>query len=122
MSTLLMFSVAAALSTPLPTQSTSYVKGDVVRLETPADSDPLPDVRVIAVSGDRIQADRSGILVNSERVADVSPQLLEQFAETWDQIVPAGHYFVIAERVGASSAVRYHGLIPAAKIVKKVGK
>ena len=117
---LLALACAVALSAGLQSQPSAFSKGDIVRLVTSAGTDPLPDVRVIAVAGDRIHVDKSRIAVNGEPVRDVSPQLLEQFAETWDQVVPAGHYFVIGERQNDASTVRYHGLIPAAKILRKV--
>jgi hypothetical protein len=56
-------------------------------------------------------------------VEGVSKQLLEQFSEAWDQDVPTGHYFVIADTQTAtgnvSSTVRFHGLIPAGKVLRK---
>ena len=52
-------------------------------------------------------------MVNGESVRDVPPGVLAQFGKPWDQVVPAGHYFVIGERSEASSNVKYHGLIPA---------
>ena len=122
MSKVLALAFAVALAPGFQSQPSAYAKGDIVRLATPAGSDPLPDTRVIAVAGDRIHADKSGITVNREPVRDVSSKLLEQIAETWDQVVPPGHYFVIAERQTDLSAVRYHGLIPAAKILRKVTK
>jgi Signal peptidase, peptidase S26 len=101
----------------------AYMRGDIVELvRAPGDS-ALPDVRIIAVAGDRLQADKRGIRVNEQTVEGVSKQLLEQFAEAWDQEVPTGHYFVIADTQTAtgnvSSTVRFHGLIPAEKIVRK---
>lgn len=117
--------VAAVLSFAFQTQPTAvaYVRGDIVELvRAPGDS-ALPDVRIIAVSGDRLQADRRGIRVNEQTVEGVSKQLLEQFSEAWDQDVPTGHYFVIADTQTAtgnvSSTVRFHGLIPAGKILRK---
>ena len=123
MSKLLIVAAAVAVFTPLQAQTPTYLKGDVVRLVAQAGGDPLPDSRVIAVAGDRIQINKSGIVVNGEPVRDISPQLLEQFARPWEQVVPSGHYFVIGERHdGPDSVVRYHGLIPAEKIVRKVSK
>jgi signal peptidase I len=121
MSKVLVLSIAVALSAVLhPAQEPTYVKGDIVRLAPPTTGDRYPDCRVIAVAGDRIRAQRSGIVVNGEPVEDVSPQMLELFAETWEEVVPAGHYFVIGESHEPSSTVRYHGLIPSEKIVRKV--
>jgi signal peptidase I len=121
--TLLTLAAAVAFSSTVQSTTATYAKGDVVRLAAQANGDPLPDSRVLAVAGDRIQIDRKkGILVNGEPVKAVSQQFLDQVAEPWDQVVPAGHYFVIAERQTSASTVRYHGLIPAAKIVAKLSK
>ncbi len=120
MSKVLIVAAAVACATLLQAQTISYAKGDIVQLVAPAAGDPLPDSRIIAVAGAGIHIAKTGVIVNGERVAEVSREMLDQFAETWDQVVPVGHYFVIGERQAASSTVRYHGLIPAAKIVRKV--
>jgi signal peptidase I len=121
-SKLLIVAAAVALSASLQAQATSYSKGDIVQLVAPATGDPVPDSRVVAVAGDRIHADKSGIVVNGAPVDGISAKLLAQFAKPWDQVVPAGHYFVIGERSETSGSVTYHGLIPAEKIARKVSK
>lgn len=118
--------LATVLSFALQAPAPVYVRGDIVELvRAPGDS-PLPEVRIIAVPGDRLQADRRGIRVNEQTVEGVSKQLLEQFAEAWDQVVATGHYFVIAETekvsTNGSSSVRFHGLIPAEKIARKAAR
>ena len=120
--------LATVLSVAVQAQppAVAYVRGDIVELvRAPGDS-ALPKVRIIAVPGDRLQADKRGIRVNEQTVENVSKQLLEQFAEAWDQDVPTGHYFVIADTQTAtgnvSSTVRFHGLIPAGKIVRKAAR
>jgi signal peptidase I len=121
MSKLFIMLAAIALSPGLQqAQAPTYAKGDVVTLVRPASGDPYPDSRVMAIPGDRLQARRSGILVNGEPVKDVSPGVLEQFVEPWEQVVPPGHYFVIGEKQAGTSAVLYFGLIPSEKIVRKV--
>ena len=111
-----------ALLVPFPrAQAPEYVRGDLVRLITPADGDSLPDCRVIAVAGDQIRVDRMAVTVNGATVGNLPAGILQDFAETWDETVPSGHYFVIGERVNTStSRVRYHGLIPAEKIAGKL--
>lgn len=118
---LLVLVVALALAPAFQAQAPTYSNGDVVRLVKPADGDPLPNSRVIAVAGDRLKIDKSGVLLNGEPVRDVAPQVAEQLG-SWDQIVPVGHYFVLGERQEGGSTLRYNGLIPAAKIAGKVSK
>lgn len=118
--------LATVLSFALQTQPATYVRGEIVELSRAPGDAALPDVRIIAVPGDRLQADVRGIRVNEQTVEGVSKQLLEQFAEPWDQTVPPSHYFVIAETEKASgnvsSTVRFHGLVPAEKIVRKAAR
>ena len=121
MSKLLILVVAMALAPAFQAQPGTDAKGDVVKLVKSAEGDPLPDSRVIAVAGDRLKIDKSAVLLNGESVRDLSPQVAEQLG-TWDQTVPAGHYFVIGERQEGGSTSRYNGLIPAAKIAGKVSK
>ena len=118
--------LATVLSFAFQAQGIVYMPGDIVELvQAPGDS-VLPDVRIIAVPGDRLQADKRGIRVNEQTVEGVSKQLLEQIGESWDQVVPNGHYFVIAETQTAagrvSSTVRFYGLVPAEKIVRKAAR
>jgi len=122
--TMLLPIVAALVLTSASFQSEApqYAKGDVVELQRRSTGESVPDSRVIAVAGDRITADKSGIVVNGERVPGVSPELLEQFAKRWEQVIPAGHYYVIGERQERNSTVRFHGLIPAARILRKIEK
>jgi hypothetical protein len=116
-----LFLTAVALAAPIPAQAPVYAKGDVVRLVVRENGDSYPDSRIVAVASDHLRADKSALTVNNEIVTGVSPELLQMFAEPWDQVTPAGHYFVVAEQRNApNSVVRYHGLIPAEKIVRKI--
>jgi signal peptidase I len=122
-SKLLTVSVMVLLSVFVQAQATQYARGDVVRLQSQANGDPLPDSRIIAIAGDHIQFNKSGVLVNDRVVADLSKPLLAQLtAEPWDQVVPAGHYVVVGERQEASGTVTYHGLIPGSKILGRVNR
>ena len=83
-------------------------------------ADALPDSTVIAVPGDRVQTRKAEILVNGQPVT-LSDNQRQQFVTETDEIVPARHYVVVGERRdGPYSVVTLFGLIPAAKIVKKL--
>jgi signal peptidase I len=113
--------VAAVVSVQLAhTQAPQFMRGDTVRLVAQENGDPLPDSRIVAIAGDRVQIDRSSLTVNGVAVQGVSTELLQTVAEPWDQLVPEGHYFVIGERGTPNDMVRYYGLIPAKKIVRKL--
>ena len=102
-------------------QTPRYVRGDVVRLTAQANGDPYPDSRIIAVAGDRVHIDRSSLIVNGVADADVSSEFLKSVSEPWDQLIPAGHYFVVGERGVPNDTVRFYGMVPAAKIIRKIG-
>src|SRR4051812_30242883 len=117
----LLVAVIAVAGPALHAQVPTYVRGDIVRLVSNDATDPLPDSRILAVPGDRIRVTRTAVMVNGEAVSDVPPALLAQFAEPVEQMIPAGHYFVIGEkRPAPNSVVEYYAVIPAAKIHNKV--
>lgn len=113
--------LAAVLLVPVThAQGARYVRGDTVRLAAPANGGPLPDSRIIAIAGDRVQLDKSSLIVNGVAIQGVSADLLKTVAEPWDQRIPEGHYFVVGESGTPNDMVRYYGLIPAAKIIRKL--
>lgn len=101
-------------------QGARYVRGDTVRLVAQENGAPLPDSRIIAIAGDRLRIDKSSLTVNGLAVQGVSAELLKTVAEPWEQLIPEGHYFVVGESGTPKDMVRYYGLIPAAKIVRKL--
>jgi hypothetical protein len=120
---LLAATVALVVVPALHAQPATYQKGDTVRLVFHDPSNPLPDSRVVAVSGDRIHVTTVALIVNGEAVKDVPAALLAGFTETVDEVIPIGHYFVIGEkRLGPNSVVEYNGIIPGAQILGKVTK
>jgi hypothetical protein len=113
--------VAAALAVQLAhAQTPRYLRGDLVRLTAQANGDPYPDSRIVAVAGDRVHIDRTSLTVNGVAVEGVSAGLLRAVTEPWDQLIPEGHYFVVGERGVPNDMVRFYGMIPAAKIVRKI--
>jgi hypothetical protein len=115
--------VALVVIPALHAQPRNYQIRDTVRLVSTDPSNPLPDSRVVAVSGDRIHVTTVAVIVNGEAVKDVPADLLAGFSQTVDQVIPTGHYFVIGEkRLGPNSIVEYNGIIPNAQILGKVTK
>ena len=113
--------LAAVLLVPVThAQGARYVRGDTVRLAAQANGEPLPNSRILAIPGDRVHIDKSSLTVNGLTVQGVSAELLKTVAEPWDQLIPGGHYFVVGESGTADDMVRYYGLIPAAKIIRKL--
>ena len=101
-------------------QAAKYDRGDTVRLVAQENGQPYPDSRIIAIAGDRVRIDKSSIAVNGEAVQGMSADFLQTVAELWDQLVPEGHYFVVGESGTRNDMVRYYGLIPAGKIIRKL--
>lgn len=113
--------VAAVITVQLGhAQTPQYARGDMVRLGAQENGDPLPDSRIVAIAGDRVHIDRSSLTVNGVSVQGISRDLLQTVSEAWDQLVPEGHYFVVGERGTTNDMVRYYGLIPAKKIIRRV--
>jgi signal peptidase I len=118
-----LFTVGAIvmLSAFVQAQSAQYAKGDVVRVKVQDSGEPTPDCRIIAVAGDRIRVNKSGVFVNDQIVRDVSQTMLNVLTATsWPQVIPAGHYVVIGERKGANHTLAYHGLIRSTQILSRV--
>ena len=101
-------------------QGVRYVRGDTVRLVAQENGEPRPDSRIIAIAGDRVHIDKSSLIVNGLAVQGVSADLLKTVVEPWDQLIPEGHYFVVGENGTPNDMVRYYGMIPAAKIIRKL--
>jgi hypothetical protein len=117
---LLVVLAAIVLVQVINAQGVRYVRGDVVRLVAQDNGDRLPDSRIIAIARDRVHVDRFSITVNGVAVQGVSAELLQGVSEVWDQLVPEGHYFVVGESGTPNDMVYYWGLIPAAKIIRKL--
>lgn len=116
-----LIAVAAVLAIQVAqAQTAQYLRGDTVRLAAQENGDPYPDSRIIAVAGDRVHIDRDSVTVNGKVVEDVSPKLLQTVIEPWERVIPDGHYFVVGERGANDSVVAYYGMIPGAKIVRKL--
>jgi len=92
----------------------TYQRGDLVRLRT--DDGSIVTPTVIAVAGDRLRLDDSGLFVNDVRVA-VPPEFLETVKAGWQQTVPAAHYFVMQDAKAPRSVTRFWGLVPAERIL-----
>ena len=58
--------------------------------------------------------------MNGLAVQGASAELLQTVVEPCDQLVPEGHYFVVGESGTRNDMVRYYGLIPVGKIIRKL--
>jgi hypothetical protein len=70
-------------------------RGDWVRIKSRPNSIP---VRIVAVSGDRIQIAKSGLYLNGVAVPWISRELLSTVDRTREpEIIPADHYFIVGQ-------------------------
>ena len=118
--TVLVVLAAVVLVQVTHAQGARYVRGDTVRLVAQENGDPFPDSRIVAIAGDRVHIDKSSLTVNGLAVQGASAELLQTVVEPWDQLVPEGHYFVVGESGTRNDMVRYYGLIPVGKIIRKL--
>ena len=111
-----LLAVIPFLVASIASAASSYQKGDTVQVHG-ADGKPAsPHIqRVLAVPGDRIRFDTSAARVNGRTIEGVSKRLLK-VCGTWDQAVPAGHYFVAGEETRGHSTSRSCSLLPEARV------
>jgi signal peptidase I len=100
----------------------SYNRGDTVRLHSRDQMRPTPDPRIIAVGGDRVRIDTSGVFVNEIPLTWVSRDFAANYGERpWDSTVPDGHYAVIADYRQNHDVSQFLGFISANSIAGRVG-
>jgi hypothetical protein len=108
------FAVLAALS--VQAQAAEYIRGDEVRVTTADGQTASPPIQhVMAVPGDRIQIDATGLSVNETPIQGLSAKL-PLACGTWDTTVPSGHYFLVGEQIQGQSASRSCSLVPASRV------
>src|SRR5688572_9984658 len=115
--------VLVLLLSPALTAQTmvSYNRGDTVRLLSRDQMKPTPDPRIIAVGGDRVRIDKSGVFVNEIPLTWVSRDFAANYGERpWDSMVPQGHYAVIADYRQNHDVSQFLGFISANTIIGRV--
>jgi hypothetical protein len=111
----LILSLVVIASATTYAQSTTFQRGDLVRVLPTAPSEPNTPVldanapyhragmvlKVVALPNDRIRIDKSAIYVNDVQVTGFSPDFVARVVrapERAPQVVPEGHYFVMGEQ------------------------
>jgi hypothetical protein len=75
-------------------------------------------LKVIAVPGDRVHVVNGNLMTNDTRVEGFSAEFLDRVASSLsEQVVPAGHYYVMGERRENANISEYRGLHPASRLV-----
>ena len=111
----LMLSLVAIASATTYAQSTTFERGELVRVLPTAPSQPSAPIldanaaghragmvlKVVAIPNDRIRIDKSAIYVNDVPVTGFSPDFVARVIrapERAPEVVPEGHYFVMGEK------------------------
>jgi signal peptidase I len=98
----------------------SYNRGDTVRLQS-KDQKRTPDPRIIAVPGDRVRINTSGVFVNDIPLTWVSRDFTANYGtRPLDSFVPEGQYVVIADYRQNHDVSQFLGFVSANTIVGRV--
>jgi signal peptidase I len=115
----LILSLAVLTSVTLQAQTT-FQRGDVVRVKPSTTSQPLTyPLHVIAVGGDKVRLDDSGIYVNDVVVTGFSDHFIKSTRSQPDRVpqtVPEGHYFVFGEMRANQDVSQYWGVQPVSSL------
>ena len=118
-----MLAVLMSSASALMAQTTmGYNRGDTVRIQSKDQSKPSPDPRIVAVAGDRVRIDKSGVFVNEIPLTWVSRDFAANYGarQPWDATVPPGHYVVIADYRMNQEVSQFLGFISENSIVGRV--
>ena len=118
----LVIALTVLLSPSLMAQTgVSYQRGDTVRMVSRDQTKSSPDPRIIAVAGDRVRINTSGVFVNEIPLTWVSRDFAANYgARPWDSMVPEGQYVVIADYRQNHDVSQFLGFISANTIVGRV--
>jgi len=118
-----ILAVLISSASALVAQATaSYNRGDTVRIQSKDQMKPSPDPRIVAVAGDRVRIDKSGVFVNEIPLTWVSRDFAVNYGgrQPWDSMVPEGQYVVIADYRMNQEVSQFLGFISANSIVGRV--
>jgi signal peptidase I len=115
----LLCPASAALMAQTPV---SYNRGDTVRIQSKDQTRPSPDPRIVAVAGDRVRIDTSGVFVNEIPLVWVSRDFAANYGrrQPWDSLVPQGQYVVIADYRMNQEVSQFLGFVSENSIVGRV--
>jgi signal peptidase I len=75
---------------------TTFQRGEVVRIKG---ENNMPTARIVALPGDRVRVDDSGVYVNGEAVAWISAEMRAHIPKPWQpEVMAEGQYFLVGSR------------------------
>jgi hypothetical protein len=112
---ILMIANAVVASIAVSAQSVILRRGETVRVvpTDPSDSTPLLVLKVVALPSEHIHIVNDRLYVNDIPVAGFSADFLTRVARrTRDEVVPAGHYYVMGEGRINDAILEHSGVYP----------
>ena len=106
------------LQIPLRSQD-AFERGVAVRIQ--GRSCPA-SVKIVAIPGDGLRMDKTGIYVNDQAVGGLSSEFTAMNPKMDPTVVPAGHYFVAAEERNGKRWCQERSLFPAGSLVRVAAK
>jgi hypothetical protein len=116
---LLLLGIAVLGGTILSAQAAVFQRGEQVLVHH--DDGTLaspPRQTVVALAGDRLRIDHTGVYVNDRKVTTLPSRVVEILPPE-NETIPAGHIFVAGEGGEGNSVGRAWNLIPLTRIGKE---
>lgn len=106
--------IAVSAAVVVYAQSPALQRGDIVRVipDNTSRSASALALQVVAIPGDQLGIEPSGLSVNGQAVAGFTGAFLYRIAqrpELVPAVVPDGHYFVMGEQVSTGNVSEYWG-------------
>jgi signal peptidase I len=102
-----LMTIAIMLVTTMAQAPTIYQRGEIVRVKGKSE---IPSVRIIAVPGDRVRIDDSGVYVNDGAVTSISAEFLLKLPKPWQpERIADGQYFVLGSQRAESNGTLTKG-------------
>jgi hypothetical protein len=113
---MLLVTIAVVTGPVLAAQAPSFHRGQQVEVRKADGTSASPFLQtVIALGGDRLKIDQTGVYVNDEKVTTLPPRVVEILPRE-NETIPAGHVFVAGEERSGESVGRGWNLIPLSRV------
>lgn len=112
------------ISPEQPATKAAIHRGDIVLFRFPFGGTGQAIKRIVAVAGDRVNAERDEVRVNGER-ADYglkrqNPEAIPLASLNQVIVIPEGYYYILGDNLASSVDSRSLGLLPQTEVMGKV--
>ena len=116
----LLLSIAVLGPAVLSSQTPVFQRGERVLVHQDDGTVAEPSIQtVIALAGDRLRIDRTGVYVNDHKVTTLPSRVVEILPPE-NETIPTGHIFVAGEGHEGSTVGRAWNLIPVTRIAREI--